>query len=52
MVNINTFIDALKTTWFRKVIKNSNSPWSNTIDDRYQKCVKFRDTLFYGKTIT
>ena len=28
MVNINSFIAALKTTWLRKIITDNNSPWS------------------------
>ena len=28
MVNKNTFIAALKTTWLRKIITDNNIPWS------------------------
>ena len=28
MVNINAFIDALKTTWLRKIVTDKNSRWS------------------------
>ena len=49
MVNIKTFIVALKTTWLREIITDNNIPWSiilQSMTNICHHCLEFRDTRY------